>query len=77
VNARDFGVTDDPYQAAAEDVRPYRALTPRERYERFLDLMSFLEEIWRSLHPERRRLCERAGDALDDPGRWWQTVPSR
>lgn len=75
MNARDFGVPDDPFAAALEDVEPYRGLSPRERYERFLDLMALLEQIWKSIEPERRRRYERINDQLDDPGRWWERVP--
>ncbi len=75
MNARDFGFPDDPYAAAEEDVKPYRGLSPRERYAAFLDLMSFLEKIWKSLDPRKRAHYERVDDELNDPGRWWERVP--
>lgn len=75
MRAHDFGVVEDPYEAAEEEVRPYRGLSPCERYGRFLDLMGFLEGIWKSLPPERRARCDRARTDLDDPGRWWERVP--
>ncbi len=58
-------------------MRPYVGLPPSERYARFLDLMSYLERIWRSLPAKRRRQYEEANDRLDDAGRWWERVPVR
>lgn len=75
MNARDFGVTDDPYEAAIEDVEPYRRMTPEERYAKFIDLMAFLESIWMSLDPAKRAAADREIAKLDDPGRWWERVP--
>ena len=77
MNSRDFGVTDDPYEEAAEDVRPYVGLTPRERWMKFLDLMAFMERIWKSLDPQRRAQYERAYLSADDSGRWWERIPSQ
>jgi len=75
--ARDFGMTDDPQRMAVEEVLPYLRLSPLERYERFLDLMSFFERIWNSLPSDRRARYAEANDRLDDPGRWWERVPAR
>lgn len=75
MRARDFGIVEDPNEATEEEVRPYRGLSPRERYARFLDLMRFLEGIWNSLGPERRAHYDRIRSELDDPGRWWERVP--
>ncbi|MBI4576733.1 MAG: hypothetical protein HY722_10765 [Planctomycetes bacterium] len=72
MGARDFGLPEDPAAIADEEVAPYRGLSPGERYARFLDLMRLMERIWHSLDPERRRRCERALEALDDAGRWWE-----
>ncbi|MBI5243468.1 MAG: hypothetical protein HY922_07235 [Elusimicrobia bacterium] len=77
MDARDFGLTNDPYAEAEEDVRPYRALSPAERYSRLLDLMRFMDRIWGAIEPAKRAGYERAQDELDDPGRWWERVPSR
>ncbi|MEK7743561.1 MAG: hypothetical protein AAB578_04165 [Elusimicrobiota bacterium] len=77
MNARDFGMTDDPAAAAEEDVRPHRGLSPLERCRKLLDLISFMNDIRRSLDPARRERQERIQDELDDPGRWWERVPSR
>jgi hypothetical protein len=77
MSARAFGMSDDPYEAARDEVYPYRALTPEERYSRFLDLMAFLEEIWRSLDSRKRAHYDQAQERLDDLGRWWERVPSR
>lgn len=77
MNARDFGLTDDADLAAEEDVRPYRGLSPAQRYGRFLDLMSYVEQVWRSLEPSRRARYDRAQQELDDPGPWWTRVPAR
>lgn len=77
MSARDFGMPDAPHLIAQEEVRPYLRLSPAERYDRFLDLMSFLEQIWNSLPPDRRARYELANDRLDDPGRWWERVPVR
>ena len=74
MRASDFGFSDDPDEAAREEVRPYVGLTPAERYARFLDFVAFYEEIRRSLDPELRARYERAR-RLDDPGPWWQRVP--
>ena len=41
-----------------------------------LCLMSFLEKIWKSLDPRKRAHYERVDDELNDPGRWWEHVPS-
>lgn len=37
MDARDFGLTNDPYAEAEEDVRPYRGLSPA--VEQFLQMM--------------------------------------
>lgn len=77
VTGRDFGFSDDPFASADEDVKPYLGLTPAERYRRFLDLMSFMERIWRSIDPERRAHRDRVQEQLDDPGPWWERVKRR
>lgn len=77
MNARDFGMTDDPAAGAAEEVRPYLGLTPAERYRKFLDLMLFMERVWNSLDPARRAHYDRVQAQLDDPGRWWERVSRR
>lgn len=76
VRAKDFGVSEDPDDAALEDVLPYRDLTAAERYLKFLDLESFYETIWKSLDPELRARYELAQRELDHPGRWWERVGS-
>ena len=77
MSAREFGMPDDPQLIAEEEVRPYLRLSPSERYARFLDLMSFLEQIWKSLPADKRERYAKANDRLDDPGRWWERVPAR
>ncbi len=77
MDARDFGMSIDPFEIAEDEVRPYRCLSPRERFERFLGLMSFLERIWRSLPAEKRVRYDRAQAELDDAGKWWERVPSK
>ena len=76
MNAGDFGLTEDPDAAAEEDVRPYRGLSPVQRYKKLLDLLSFMQEIRKSLDPLRRERQDRIQDELDDPGRWWERVPT-
>ena len=75
VTARDLGGTDDPWASAMDDVEPYRGLTPQERYQRFLDIVSFMERVFKSIDPDKRARYDRARMALDDPGRWWERVP--
>lgn len=48
-------MTDDPDAAAEEDVRPYRGLSPLQRYRKLLDLLSFMAEIRKSLDPPPAR----------------------
>lgn len=62
MNARDFGLPDDPMKTAQDQVRRYVGLSPPERYARFLDLMSFLERIWNSLPAEQRARYGKAND---------------
>lgn len=76
MDARDFGLSIDPHDCAQEEVRPYLGLSPSERYRRFLDLMSFMESIWKSLDPLKRARYDRIQADLDDPGRWWERVPA-
>ena len=75
MDARDFGSTLDPQQAAVEGVKPYLQSSPRERYQKFLDLMSFLEQIWKSIDPAKRAAYDRVNEELNDPGAWWTRVP--
>lgn len=75
MRARDFGVSEDPDEAALEEVAPFRDLSPAERYLRFLDLVAFYETIWKSLDPGLRARYMLAQRELDDPGRWWERVP--
>ena len=75
VDARDFGFATDPWQQAEEDVRPYRQLSPQQRYACFIDLMALMERIWKSIDPERQARYASAQAKLDDPGRWWERVP--
>ncbi|MBI4677752.1 MAG: hypothetical protein HY748_09225 [Elusimicrobia bacterium] len=77
MNARDFGLSDDPQTCAEEDVRPYLGLSAAQRYGKFLDLMLFMERIWKSLDPVRRARYDRSQAEFDDPGRWWERVPRR
>lgn len=77
MDARDFGVTTDPWRAAEEDVAPYRDLSAAERYACFVDLVGFMERIWNQAAPEDRRRWEKAQEELDDPGPWWTRVPRR
>jgi hypothetical protein len=72
VRAADFGYSDDPNESAIEDVRETRHLSPAERYKRFLQLIRFMESIWKSIDPERRKAYLRVEEELDDPGRWWE-----
>ncbi|MBI3098568.1 MAG: hypothetical protein HYY93_10055 [Planctomycetes bacterium] len=68
-------MTDDPFLQAEAEVRPYRGLSHRERFRRFLDLMSFMEELMRTRPVEEWRRIWRAQESLDDPGRWWERIP--
>lgn len=77
MNSKDFGVVEDAYEAAKADVAPVLRLTPAERYARFLDVVSFFDGVWRSLDPALRARSERAARVADDPGQWWERVPSR
>jgi len=76
-SARDFGLSDDPFETAEGEVAPYRALSLPDRYARFLDLVATMERIWETMPPEKRRRSSLAADELDDLGRWWERVPSR
>lgn len=77
MDSRDFGVVEDPYEAAKADVAPVLRLSPAERYARFLDVVSFFDGVWRSLDPALRARSVRASQAADDPGRWWERIPRR
>lgn len=77
MRARDFGVTEDPYEAADEEAGLYRLLSPEDRYARLLDLMALHEAIRRTIEPARRARMDRILDELEDPGSWWERVPSR
>ncbi|MBI5210379.1 MAG: hypothetical protein HY927_10445 [Elusimicrobia bacterium] len=52
-------------------------MAPSERYRRFLDLMRFMDHIWKSLDPDKRAHYDLVQRRLDDPGRWWERVPAR
>lgn len=77
MKARDFGISDDAQASVDEDVRPYRDLSPAERYWKFLDLMRFMERVRGAQDPGRRAHYDRVQDQFDDPGRWWERLPSR
>lgn len=72
-----FGISNDPYVQAEDDVAPYRRLSPRECWGHFVDLMRFTEVLMRTRPPEEWRRAFRVHDALDDPGRWWERIPAR
>ncbi len=42
-----------------------------------LDLMGFLESVWKAVEPARRARYARANAVTDDPGRWWERVPNQ
>lgn len=77
MKARDLGVEDDPAACAIEDVAPYLTLTPRECYAHFLDVLRLSDHLMRVTPPAEWLKAWKAEDALNDPGRWWERVPSR
>jgi hypothetical protein len=77
MKAADFGVTDDPYRQAQDDVAPYRGLTPQECWRRFIELTQFSEMLMRTRPVEEWKRLLQIHDALDNPGRWWERVPNR
>lgn len=77
MNARQFGVTDDPYEQAAADVAPHRNLTVEECGERFLDLIRFTELAMQNYGDAEWFRIVRIHGSLDDPGHWWERVPAR
>lgn len=76
MDARDFGIANDPDSEAREAAASVRGVPPVERFRRFLDLVAFGEGVWRSLSPEARARALKA-ERADDPGLWWERVPRR
>lgn len=77
MNSRVFGVSDDPFDSAREDVASNLALSPRECYARFLDILDLSDHLMRTRPPEEWFRIWKTLDTLDNPGRWWDRVPPR
>ncbi len=76
MSVRVLGIEVDPVRVAEEDVEPYRGLSPAECYAQFVDLMNFTDVLMRPTPVEESYRVWRTLDAIDDPGRWWERVPS-
>jgi len=77
MEARVLGIETDPVRVAEDDVAPYRGLSPAECHSQFVDLMNSTDLQMRSITVQEWYKAWRALDAVDDPGRWWERVPSR
>lgn len=76
MSVRVLGIETDPIRVAEEDVAPCRGLSPAECYAQFVDLMNFTDILMRSTPVEEWYRVWRILDEMDDPGRWWERVPS-
>lgn len=76
VDATTFGLTDDPYLQAAQEVAPYRHLSPQECWTHFVDLMKFTDVLMRARPAQEWPRWLKIHDGLDDAGRWWERVPA-